>query len=441
MKKISIFLSGMFVVFMISCKDSHQHNNENPRAQSEEHIQNHDEKQEEHANGESHSHEHETAGEEHDHSNDHTSPGEHQHEGATHDHDAESIDPEDEKTSSDGHVHEHEEAAHTEYVVETLRPTTFHEVVKTSGKLTTLPKNQSKLVAPVSGVVEFVDNSVLAGKKVRRGQLLLRISNASIAEDNVLVQFEKAKARYEQKQEDFKRARKLIKEEIISEKEYLQHRSEYREQKARFEALKKHIDKGFGTVKSDQNGYIREVLVKEGSHVQAGQALAVVENKERLLLKAEISQKYASRIHSFTSAHFETPDGSVYNTSDLNGTMVASGKSLVSESFYLPVYFELDNSKQMIPGSFVHVFLIGEPRKQVLVLPKDAFIEEQGNYFVFVETGEGFQKRAVGIGADDGKRILVKQGLQAGERVVTHGAYHVKMMQTSSAVPSHGHSH
>ncbi|HRG69584.1 MAG TPA: hypothetical protein PLS73_12110 [Saprospiraceae bacterium] len=75
-----------------------------------------------------------------------------------------------------------------------------------------------------------------------------------------------------------------------------------------------------------------------------------------------------------------------------------------------------------------------------MVIPRTALIEEQGSYFVYVQTsGERFQKREVTIGASDGLVVQLLSGIAEGERVVTKGAYQIKLSTASGTLPAHGH--
>ena len=49
-------------------------------------------------------------------------------------------------------------------------------------------------------------------------------------------------------------------------------------------------------------------------------------------------------------------------------------------------------------------------------------------------------KRAVHPGRRNGERVEILHGLQHGERVVTQGAYQVKLASVTTAIP-HGHNH
>jgi len=54
----------------------------------------------------------------------------------------------------------------------------------------------------------------------------------------------------------------------------------------------------------------------------------------------------------------------------------------------VPVTFEFDNKGEVIPGSFVEVFLLSSPMENVISLPRTALTEEQGGYFVYLQLDE-----------------------------------------------------
>ena len=54
---------------------------------------------------------------------------------------------------------------------------------------------------------------------------------------------------------------------------------------------------------------------------------------------------------------------------------------------------------------------------------------------------EGYKKQEVTLGASNGKKVQILTGLKAGDRVVTKGAYQVKLASASNAIPAHSHEH
>ena len=183
--------------------------------------------------------------------------------------------------------------------------------------------------------------------------------------------------------------------------------------------------------------------MKEGDYVTVGQPLATLSQNNRLQLRADVSEKYYSILPLIRSAHFKTPyDDQVYKLDDLHGRMVGYGKAADDVSFYIPVTFEFDNRGNIIPGSFVDIYLLTRPVEQALTLPISALIEEQGLYFVYLHVHEeAYKKQEVKLGFNDGERVQILSGLHEGDEVVTTGAYQIKLASASNAIPAHTHHH
>jgi cobalt-zinc-cadmium efflux system membrane fusion protein len=76
------------------------------------------------------------------------------------------------------------------------------------------------------------------------------------------------------------------------------------------------------------------------------------------------------------------------------------------------------------------------------VVPASALVDDAGRPVVFVQReGEAFERRPVTLGARSVNLVQVTSGVQPGERVVTTGAYLVRLASLSTQVPSHGHVH
>jgi RND family efflux transporter MFP subunit len=430
MKKFHIVLFIISYLFFIGCgqvsnKDHEAHNHTEENTEHAHDHSNHkiSENLESENNNSTHIHNHEQEDHSHEEENDHTQTSDSDEHGHTH--------------SSGQHKHNKESLYH----VQTIKPGEFHEVVRTSGEIQSLPKNETTLIAPVSGVVQFADNSVLPGKKVVKNNPLFWISGKSVAEGNLFVELQKARADFNQAKNDYNRAKKLFKDKLMSQKEYLDHKTAFLNHKAEYTTLQSHFSGDQGVVKSPARGYLKEVYVNEGEYVKTGQKIASVLQPESLLLKAEVSQRYAHKVDDFVAANFETSAGKVFSTKELNGKLISGGKSITNQSFYLPVHFKIDTHPGLISGSFAHIYLIGKKKENVITLPKGAFIEEQGNFFVFKQNGDKFIKEPVETGGSDGKNMLVIGGVEPGDKVVTHGAYQIKLKKASSSLPAHGHSH
>jgi multidrug efflux pump subunit AcrA (membrane-fusion protein) len=79
---------------------------------------------------------------------------------------------------------------------------------------------------------------------------------------------------------------------------------------------------------------------------------------------------------------------------------------------------------------------------QALAIPTSAVVDDKGIAVAFVQReGETFERRELTLGMESDGYIQVKAGLDAGERVVTKGAYRVHLASLSTELPAHGHAH
>lgn len=321
-----------------------------------------------------------------------------------------------------------------------IAPAPFTEVIKTGGQILSAQGEESVIVATVPGTVAFGTLPFVEGTAVSKGQAVLSISSNALSDGDVAA---RAKFAYERAKKEYERAQSLVGEKIVSQKEYEQARLNFENAKVAYDAVAgKQTAKGVSVV-APLGGYLKNLQVKEGDYVSVGQPLATISQSGRLVLRADVSEKYYRFLPSIRSANFKTPyDDTVYKLADLRGKMLSYGKASDAGSFYLPVTFEFDNKGAVVPGSFVEVYLLAAPLENVLSVPVSALIEEQGVYSVYVRLDEDcYRKQTVTLGANNGAEAQVLTGLHAGDEVVCEGAYQIKLASASNAIPAHTHHH
>lgn len=323
---------------------------------------------------------------------------------------------------------------------QTVQPGVFSEVIKTSGQIQSAQGSETVLVATVPGVVTLGDTRFVDGTAVRKGQPVLTLASNTLSDGDVAIRIKNA---YQTAKREFERMEQLIGDKIVSQKEYEQARLAYENAKVAYDAIQGKQSVRGVAVTAPMNGFLKNILVKEGDYVTVGQPLATISQNNRLLLRADVSEKNYARLPMIRSAHFKTPyDDKVYKLDELDGRLLSYGKSSGNNSFYIPVLFEFDNKGAVIAGSYVEVYLLGKPIEQVLSVPTSALVEEQGLYCVYLRLDEDcYKKQYVTLGADNGEAVQILSGLKTGDEVVTKGAYQIKLASASNAIPAHTHHH
>ncbi|MFN0188201.1 MAG: efflux RND transporter periplasmic adaptor subunit [Bacteroidia bacterium] len=336
-----------------------------------------------------------------------------------------------------------EQAWKVEFANAPITKQPFSDIIKTNGQILSAPGDEMMVIAKASGIVLFSGNKTIIGSEVNAGTNLFTVTGADIAEGNIDAKYKGAKANYEKAKMDYERATELLKDKIVSQKDYQQTKLDFENAQTAFNAIAKNYSVRGQAVVANISGYVKNIFVTEGQFVEAGTPLATISKNKKLILQANVSQKYFNNLSTITSANFKTTESeTVYSTTQLNGKIISFGRSATEHSPFIPVTFEIDNTKNLIPGSVAEVYLKSIPIPGALVIPVTSLVEEQGNFFVYVQTeGESFQKREVAIGASDGIKVQLISGVAEGERVVTKGAYQIKLSTASGTLPAHGHEH
>ena len=363
--------------------------------------------------------------------------------GHDHDHEAEDVES---HAKSEGQAHSgeihftHKQAEAAGLETDTVRPAPFRSVMRASGQIMALQGEEQAIVATSSGVIRFADASITEGSALDRGETIAYVSARNLQEGDPV---QKARLAFETAESDFHRAERLVADKIISEKEFERRRLQYETAKEAYEGQAGRLTaKGVG-IAAPVSGYIKSLPVAQGEYVSVGQTIAVVAQNRRLQLRADVPESGFRLLRDIQTANFRTAyDDRVYSLEELHGRLLSYGKTATGGASYIPVTFEFDNVGDLVPGAFAEVYLLSAPKEEALSVPVSALTEEQGLMFVYLHIADDiYRKQEVTTGRNDGTRVEILHGLGTGDRVVTRGAYQVKLAGISTAIPGHSHSH
>ena len=382
----------------------------------------------------------------------------HSHDGHVHDHEGHEHGAHENHAGHDHSGHSHEGDIHSEgegspdeiilsaesaaaagVKAETIMPGKFRSVLEVSGRIMPAPGNESTVVANVPGVVSFAA-PLVEGSLVNEGSPMFTISSSNLQDGDPV---QRARIAYETAQKEYERAAKLVEDNIVSRQEYEAAKGRYETARLTYEALAADGSGNGTAVKSPASGYVESCLVKEGDYVSVGTPLATVLSGNSMYLKADVSERYLSRLPGVKSANFRLSySDKVFSTAGLDGRLLGYGRSTDETNAYIPVTFAINASDDILAGAYAQIWLLSEDRDGVISLPVEAITEEQGHNFVYIQLDPTcYKKQEVTLGATDGNRYEILSGLNGGETVVTHGAIHVKLASASNAIPAHSHSH
>ncbi|MFO7575544.1 MAG: efflux RND transporter periplasmic adaptor subunit [Bacteroidales bacterium] len=336
-----------------------------------------------------------------------------------------------------------EQSWQIEFATGTVASQPFGPVLKTVGEVLPAQGDEVVMTARTNGIVRFTSRELYAGTTVEQGEPLLNIMGGSLAEGNSALRYREARNNYERATADYERISTLAADRIVSERELLQARNQFENAKATYESLQENFSEGGQTLNSPFSGYLSNLNVTSGQYVETGQPVATVSRNRELIIRTELQQRYSHLLGSIHSANFITGGGNSYTLEQLEGSVISTARSVSEGSHLLPVHLQISGNPDIIPGTLLDVFFRTRTGNHEVVVPSTSLIEEQGNYFVYVQIHpESFQKRQVFTGEHDGFNTSITSGLNEGERIVTRGAVMLKAATAAGAIDPHsGHVH
>ncbi len=199
----------------------------------------------------------------------------------------------------------------------------------------------------------------------------------------------------------------------------------------------------FYQLQSPLQGTVVEKNINPGQEVRADQMLAnapqlfsplfVITDPSRLWVQLDATEQDAPRLQRGQPivVHSRSQSGEVFS-----GRIDVVGDSLDPATRTVKVRGSVDNSRRLLKGEmFVSVELPPNEQAGLDVSSKAVFLQGT-NYCVFLEAAPGhYERREIKIGAEHGadheSKILVIDGIQAGQRVVTVGALLLKRVLES----------
>ncbi len=306
------------------------------------------------------------------------------------------------------------------------------EVVPAAGRRVTV-------TAPLTGTLDpGVGAALVPGSRVAAGQIVASLSPALGDGGSA---YAKARADLAEGEDELARAQRLVAAEAAPARRL--HEAEVQVRAAR-EALAGlgggELVDGNVPVRTPIGGTVAARHPAGGSLVEAGAPLVTIVDPAVVWLRALVPAAVAPTLDRRRPASIRI-DGT--GQSIETGLALGVAPVIDSVSRTVEVLYPLSNREgSILVGATARALLaVGGPRSGVIV-PATAVLEFDGRPTVYVQiTGERFEPRIITVGARDAHRVLVAGGIAAGERVVTQGAYQIRLASQSSAVPDHGHEH
>jgi len=283
---------------------------------------------------------------------------------------------------------------------------------KLSGKIVENENNMAVQTAHFAGRIEKLYLNAV-GDKINRGQLLARIYSPELyaAQQELLT----AAALKESQPNLYKAVRGKLKLWKLSEKQINS-----------IEASKKPIPNF--PVYANVSGIVTERLVEEGNHVMEGDPLFKIANLSTVWANFDV---YENQISLFKKGQEILITTNAYSNKEFKSKVSFIDPILNVNTRTVKLRAVLHNRDKLFkPGMFVEGTIKSKTidEKQALVIPSTAILWTGKRSVVYLKTNLNepiFEMREITLGNQLGDAYEVLEGLNAGDEVVTNGAFTV----------------
>jgi RND family efflux transporter MFP subunit len=322
-----------------------------------------------------------------------------------------------------------------------------------TGVLRARPDGEALLTAAAAGQVQPAGAFPRLGQIVKKGQLLAYLVPRLGGETDLAslrAAADQARVEHELARQERARMENLYRDEAVPEKRAQVARAAEASARAGLTAAQQRLGQYGGAgggipLRAPVAGVIADVRVSPGAFAQEGALLFHIADRSKLWLELRVPESDAARLVNPNGAAFKVAgrDAGVEIVAGKNGKLVAVGGVVDATTRTVPVVFEFTPGDLALPiGMAVQAQVFAGGAREAVAIPASSVLDEGGLSVVFVMTGgESFERRQVRLGARDGDWVEVLDGLTPGQRVVSRGAYLVKLASTGTAQIGHGHAH
>jgi len=335
----------------------------------------------------------------------------------------------------------------------TIKQINLGATLKVNGQLELPPQKMASVSTIIGGRVQSV--SVIEGDKVRKGQVIARLSNPEFI--TMQRNYLSAKSKISFLEKDYQRKKELLKDGITSSMSYQQAEAAYLEGKSAVNASKttlQLIGVSVTALESGQiassipiiapiKGYIQNVEINIGKYVSPEQEMFEIVDNEHLHIGLKIFEKdiEKAKVGQKITFSLTTRPDKIYEAK-----IFALGKAFDVETRAVKVHAKIiANHEGLLTGMFVEARIV-MASNEVNALPEEAFVSENGLDYIFIQREKDndditLEKFQVNKGNSDlgFAEVVFPNAVPKEVIVVTKGAYYVNAELSKSEFEDHEH--
>ncbi len=313
---------------------------------------------------------------------------------------------------------------------------------------TATPLNQVELRAEVSGYITgiyFKD-----GQHIRKGEKLYQIDQQRFkaAYDQALANLNVAKANLAKAQQDADRYRDLAKHDAVARQTLEHSLADLNSATMQVSAAQANVQNvetslRYSILYAPFDGTIGISQVKLGSSVSEGQTLLnTISSDNPMGVDCAVEEKLIPRFSRLLETQSKEndstftlllPDQSMYR---FWGRLSVMDRAVDAETGSIRIRVIFPNPYNVLrAGMTCDLRVQNTSPSQSILIPYRSVVEQMGEYFVYVVRGNKVSQQRVNLGMSIRDRVIVNEGLQPGDQIVSDGVERLRDNAVVAIVP------
>jgi membrane fusion protein (multidrug efflux system) len=266
---------------------------------------------------------------------------------------------------------------------------------------------QTVIPAKVTSTVSNVPSR--RGRQVRQGEMLVMLDPGGVTS-----QYRQALALFTNAEKQYNKMKSLYMSGAISESQLDAAETEYRVNKANYEAAAQTVE-----IRAPFDGVVTDIYVRAGDEVSPGLPLVEVADVGNLRMLMDVP---TSQLNDLTLDQVVTVVSPVDSSVVMTGKIIAiaDAASTVTRSFEVECHFG-NPPKGFAPGMYVMAKVQTDILKQALVIPNHAILYRSGKALVYVVDSDTVSLVPITINAVGDGQTAVGGDINTNQRVVVVG--------------------
>lgn len=250
------------------------------------------------------------------------------------------------------------------------------------------------------------------GDRVQAGQVLARIDD-----DRLRLELARAEADLSRLRQDLARQGEMHQRNLIATEVFERLQYEVQAQQAQVDLVR--LELSYSDITAPIDGVVSERMVRAGNMVNTSDAVFMVTAMEPLQAILNVPERELARLRSGQPARLQVDalPGEIFTG---RVDRISPVVDAASGTFRVTIALE-GHGGRLRPGMFGRFQIVYDRRDGAVLVPVAAVMNEDGRQSVFVVSDGEAQRRAITVGHRNNGEFEVRDGLEAGERVVVIG--------------------